>query len=130
MYVCQQVLLVVFGCIDVHAILIDWCISALTVCSWCAFPAQVHHPDLVPQAAGVLDRDNHVYEPGIDPDHNEKFRAMASRWNSYTRYTTCSHSPSVFNKNRQHVSSACVPNVPEPKLCICLEICMPLCIHK
>ena len=41
------------------------------------FPAQVHHPDLVAQAAGFLDRDNYVNELGIDPDHNEKFRAMA-----------------------------------------------------
>ena len=39
--------------------------------------AQVHHPDLVAQAAGHIDRDNYVFDRGLDPDDIEEFRQLS-----------------------------------------------------
>ncbi|KAL0018353.1 hypothetical protein WJX79_006177, partial [Trebouxia sp. C0005] len=39
---------------------------------------KVHHPDLVAQAAGHLDRDNYVSELGLNPEHMEEFRDMVA----------------------------------------------------
>lgn len=40
--------------------------------------AQVHHPDLVAQAAGHIDRDNYVFNRGLDPDDIGEFRDMTN----------------------------------------------------
>ena len=39
---------------------------------------QVHHPDLVAQAAGHLSRDEYTGYMGIDPEDCEEFRAMSN----------------------------------------------------
>ena len=38
----------------------------------------MHHPDLVAQAAGHLDRDNYVSDLGLSPEHMEEFKEMVS----------------------------------------------------
>ena len=38
---------------------------------------QVHHPDLIAQAAGYIDRDNYVNPLGLDPDDTTRFREMS-----------------------------------------------------
>jgi len=39
---------------------------------------QVHHPDLVAQAAGHLSRDEYSGHLGIDPEDREEFREMSN----------------------------------------------------
>ena len=39
---------------------------------------QVHHPDLIAQAGGHLDRENYVNNLGLDPEYKEEFQGMVN----------------------------------------------------